>query len=48
MSSGGIFIIGTLVTLIVAGAIVPLFWAAVLDGREQERFEAQQAAGRER
>lgn len=34
MSNLGIFVLGVVVTLIVAAAVAPLMWAAVLDGRE--------------
>lgn len=33
MSAAGLFVIGLLVTLIVAAALALLFYAAVLDGR---------------
>lgn len=34
MSTPGLFVVGVLVTLIVAAALVLLFYAAVLDGRD--------------
>jgi hypothetical protein len=33
MSAAGLFVVGVLVTLIVAAALALLFYAAVLDGR---------------
>ena len=35
MSTGGLFVVGVLVTLIVVAAVAPLVYAAILDGREQ-------------
>ncbi len=44
MSNLGLFIVGTLVTLLAALAMALLFWGAVLDGRDEE---ARRAAERE-
>ena len=44
MSNLGLFIIGTLVTLLVAASMALLIWGAVLDGRDEE---ASRAAARE-
>ena len=44
MSGAGLFIVGVLVTLIVAAAMALLVYAAILDGRDAE---ARQAADRE-
>ena len=35
MSNVGLFIVGTLVTLLVASSIAILVWGAVLDGRDE-------------
>lgn len=43
MSNPGLFVIGVLVTLIVAAALALLFYAAVLDGR----YAAEQKFARE-
>ena len=47
MSAPGLFVVGALVTLIVAGAISMLVYAAILDGRDErvarDRGEAQPA-----
>lgn len=45
MSNVGLFAIGSLVTLLVAGSMALLVWAAILDGRYQnERQAAEQDA----
>ena len=44
MSNLGLFVIGTLVTLLVAASMALLIWGAVLDGRDEE---ASRAAERE-
>jgi hypothetical protein len=44
MESIGIFIAGSLVTLIVATGLVLLLWAAVEDGRVQHAHETESAA----
>lgn len=44
MSNLEIFIIGTVITILVAIALIPLLWAAVLDGREEEA--SKRATGR--
>ncbi len=36
MSDGMLFGLGVLVTLIVLAGMIPLWWAAVLDGREKQ------------
>jgi hypothetical protein len=42
MNNLGLFIVGTLVTLLVTGAMALLFYGAVLDGRdEQARLDAE-------
>ncbi len=46
MSDLEIFVIGTFVTILVAIALVPLLWAAVLDGREQEAASRRAAEHR--
>ena len=46
MSAAGLFVVGVLVTLIVAAALGLLFYAAVLDGRyaaEQKLANEEQA-----
>ena len=44
MSNLGLFIVGTLVTLLVASSIAILVWGAILDGRDEtERRAADQA-----
>jgi len=40
MSNAGLFIVGLLVTLIVAAAMTLLVWGAVMDGREEDRRRA--------
>lgn len=41
MSNLGLFVAGTLVTLLVTASMALLFWGAVLDGREQARLDAE-------
>ena len=41
MSDVGLFILGALITLPAAAGIVGLLYAAVLDGRENDRIAAQ-------
>jgi hypothetical protein len=36
MSNLGLFIVGTLVTLLVTASMGLLFWGAILDGRDEE------------
>jgi hypothetical protein len=49
MSNLSLFVVGTLVTLLVAASMALLVWGAVLDGRDQRAFEeSQRAAARER
>lgn len=43
MSNAQIFIVGFVITLLVAIALVPLLWAAVLDGRDEQA--ARRSAG---
>jgi len=46
MSNMGLFAMGTLVTLLVAGSIGLLVWGAILDGRYQdERQQERDAPG---
>ncbi len=40
MSNPEIFIVGAVITILVAIALVPLIWAAVLDGRDEQEFRA--------
>ncbi|MEP7223493.1 MAG: hypothetical protein ABI783_00860 [Actinomycetota bacterium] len=44
MSNLGLFIVGTLVTLLVTSSMGLLFWGAILDGRDEAaaRLEAEQ------
>jgi hypothetical protein len=44
MSNLGLFIVGTLVTLLVTASMGLLFWGAILDGRDEKaaRLEAEQ------
>ena len=44
MSNLGLFVVGTLVTLLVTSSMALLFWGAVLDGRDED---ARRAAERE-
>lgn len=44
MSDGGILVAGIFVTLVVAAALALLIWGAILDGRKQDEFVAQQEA----
>ena len=45
MSTLGLFVAGTLVTLLVAASMTLLIWAAVLDGRDEHaRLEAEREA----
>jgi len=39
MSNLSLFVVGTLVTLLVAAAMALLVWGAILDGRTQREFE---------
>lgn len=45
MSNLGLFIVGTLVTLLVTASMGLLFWGAILDGRDEK---ARREAERER
>lgn len=40
MSNLGLFIVGTLVTLLVASSIAILVWGAILDGRDENERRA--------
>ena len=40
MSNLGLFIVGTLVTLLVAASMALLIWGAVLDGRDEDARRA--------
>lgn len=42
MSDVGLFILGVLITLPAAAGIVGLLYAAVLDGRDNDRIKARQ------
>lgn len=46
MSDLEIFVIGTFITILVAIALVPLLWAAVLDGRDEEAASRRAAERR--
>ena len=49
MSQVGLFVAGTLVTLLVTASMALLFWGAVLDGRdEQARLEAESDNARQK
>ena len=41
MSTVGLFIVGTLVTLVVAASMALLVWGAVLDGRYEREQRAE-------
>jgi hypothetical protein len=43
MSTVGLFLVGTGVTLLVAAALGLLLWAAVLDGRDEQAFRRESA-----
>jgi hypothetical protein len=45
MSNLGLFVVGTLVTLLVTASMGLLFWGAILDGRDEK---ARREAERER
>ncbi len=47
MSDLEIFVIGTFITILVAIALVPLLWAAVLDGRDEEAASRRAAERRQ-
>lgn len=44
MSNLGLFVVGTLVTLLVAASMALLIWGAVLDGRDEEARRAAERA----
>jgi hypothetical protein len=49
MSNLGLFVVGTLVTLLVTGAMALLFYGAVLDGRdERARLDAERDTARQK
>jgi hypothetical protein len=41
MSNIGLFILGALITVPAAAGVIGLLYAAVLDGREEARIQAQ-------
>jgi len=41
MSNVAVFAVGLLVTLLVAGAVSLLVWAAIVDGREEDERRAE-------
>lgn len=47
MSSLSLFIVGVLVTLLVAGALALLVWGAILDGRAQREFEQERQSAQD-
>jgi hypothetical protein len=49
MSNLGLFIVGTLVTLLVTASMGLLFWGAILDGRDEKaRLEAEREHARQK
>ncbi len=42
MSNLGLFVVGTLVTLLVAASMALLIWGAVLDGRDENARRADE------
>ena len=49
MNNLGLFVVGTLVTLLVTGSMALLFYGAVLDGRdEQARLDAERDTARQK
>ena len=44
MSNLGLFVVGTLVTLLVAASMALLMWGAVLDGRDEDARRADERA----
>jgi len=50
MSNLGLFIVGTLVTLLVTASMGLLFWGAILDGRDEKaaRLEAERERARQK
>lgn len=49
MSNLGLFIVGTLVTLLVTASMGLLFWGAILDGRDENaRREAEREQARQK
>lgn len=48
MSNVGLFVLGTLVTLLVAASMALLVWGAVLDGRDEEAGHAAEPNAGER
>ncbi len=47
MSDLGLFLVGFLITIPAGAGIVALMWAAVADGRENDRVQVQVAADRD-
>lgn len=48
MSTGGLFVVGVLVTLIVGSALALLVYAAVLDGRDEAKRKLARIDGNRR
>jgi len=49
MSNLGLFIVGTIVTLLVTASMGLLFWGAILDGRDEKaRREAERERARQK
>lgn len=49
MSNLGLFILGTIVTLLVTASMGLLFWGAILDGRDEKaRLEAERERARQK
>ncbi len=50
MSNLGLFIVGTLVTLLVTASMGLLLWGAILDGRDEKaaRLEAERERARQK
>ncbi len=44
MSNLSIFLLGVVVTALVAAAITPLIWAAILDGRYDRQMRQERSA----
>jgi hypothetical protein len=47
MSTAGLFVAGTLVTLLVTASMALLIWGAVLDGHENARLDGEREAARQ-
>ena len=48
MSNLGLFIVGTLVTLLVTASMGLLFWGAILDGRDEKAAKAEREQTRQK